>query len=65
MREQVLIDDDFFKAVYKETLINGEIIKEWGLSVFKDNRAIITRLNELYETEKQYKALKESINSKS
>lgn len=65
MREQVLIDDDFFKAVYKETLINGEIVKEWGLSVFKDNRAIITRLNELYETEKQYKALKESINSKS
>ena len=65
MREQVLIDDDFFKAVYKETLINGEVIKEWGLSVFKDNRAIITRLNELYETEKQYKALKESINSKS
>lgn len=65
MREQVLIDDDFFKAVYKETLINGEIIKEWGLSVFKDNRAVIARLNELYETEKQYKALKESINSKS
>lgn len=65
MREQVLIDDDFFKAVYKETLINGEVIKEWGLSVFKDHRAIITRLNELYETEKQYKALKESINSKS
>lgn len=65
MREQVLIDDDFFKAVYKETLINGEIIKEWGLSVFKDNRAVITRLNELYETERQYKALKESINSKS
>lgn len=65
MREQVLIDDDFFKAVYKETLINGEIVKEWGLSVFKDNRAVIARLNELYETEKQYKALKESINSKS
>lgn len=65
MREQVLIDDDFFKAVYKETLINGEIIKEWGLSVFKDNRAVIARLNELYETERQYKALKESINSKS
>lgn len=65
MREQVLINDDFFKAVYKETLINGEIIKEWGLSVFKDNRAVIARLNELYETEKQYKALKESINSKS
>lgn len=65
MREQVLIDDDFFKAVYKETLINGEIIKEWGLSVFKDNRAVITRLNELYEIERQYKALKESINSKS
>lgn len=65
MREQVLIDDDFFKAVYKETLINGEIVKEWGLSVFKDNRAVIARLNELYETERQYKALKESINSKS
>ena len=65
MREQVLIDDEFFKAVYKETLINGEIIKEWGLSVFKDNRAVITRLNELYEIERQYKALKESINSKS
>lgn len=65
MREQVLIDDGFFKAVYKETLINGEIVKEWGLSVFKDNRAVIARLNELYETEKQYKALKESINSKS
>ena len=65
MREQVLIDDDFFKAVYKETLINGEIVKEWGLSVFKDNRAVITRLNELYEIERQYKALKESINSKS
>lgn len=65
MREQVLIDDDFFKAVYKETLVNGEIVKEWGLSVFKDNRAVIARLNELYETEKQYKALKESINSKS
>lgn len=65
MREQVLIDDDFFKAVYKETLINGEIIKEWGLSVFKDNRAVIARLNELYEIERQYKALKESINSKS
>lgn len=65
MREQVLIDDDFFKAVYRETLINGEIIKEWGLSVFKDNRAVIARLNELYETERQYKALKESINSKS
>lgn len=65
MREQVLIDDDFFKAIYKETLINGEIIKEWGLSVFKDNRAVIARLNELYETERQYKALKESIDSKS
>lgn len=65
MREQVLIDDDFFKAVYKETLVNGEIVKEWGLSVFKDNRAVIARLNELYETERQYKALKESINSKS
>lgn len=65
MREQVLIDDEFFKAVYKETLINGEIVKEWSLSVFKDNRAVIARLNELYETEKQYKALKESINSKS
>lgn len=65
MREQVLIDDDFFKAVYKETLINGEIVKEWGLSVFKDNRAVIARLNELYEIERQYKALKESINSKS
>lgn len=65
MREQVLIDDDFFKAVYKETIVNEEVIKEWGLSVFKDNRAVITRLNELYEIERQYKALKESINSKS
>ena len=63
--ERVLIDDEFFKAVYKETIVNEEIIKEWGLSVFKDNRAVIARLNELYETEKQYKALKESINSKS
>lgn len=65
MREQVLIDDEFFKAVYKETIVNEEVIKEWGLSVFKDNRAVITRLNELYEIERQYKALKESINSKS
>lgn len=65
MREQVLIDDDFFKAVYKETIVNEEVIKEWGLSVFKDNRAVIARLNELYEIERQYKALKESINSKS
>lgn len=63
--ERVLINDEFFKAVYKETIVNEEVIKEWGLSVFKDHQAVIARLNELYETERQYKVLKESINSKS
>lgn len=64
--QKILIDDEYFTVVYNETIDpdNG-VVKEWGLSIHSNHQDIIKRLNELYETEKQYKALKESINSKS
>ena len=49
-KEEVLINDDYFKAVHK-TFINskGEKSEEWSLILLKDYKDTINKLLELYK----------------